>query len=84
MADIQNSNEGSMDLDLNIHPKPYMNLSQVLVGDGNSKAWFYPSKGLNELFSQAGKLVRSRTKTCTTTKPNLRTHSTSLALTQRR
>jgi hypothetical protein len=63
MAGFQNSNDGRMGLNLNVHLKSNAHPSQVLLGDGISMAWFYPSKGLNEFFSRAGKLKRSNIKT---------------------
>jgi hypothetical protein len=39
--------------------------------------WFYPSKGLNELFYQAGKIPSSNTKAATLQKPNPKPKTTS-------
>jgi hypothetical protein len=41
-----------------------------VIVNGKHKAWFYPSKGLNELFYQAGKLPSSNAKAATLQKPN--------------
>jgi hypothetical protein len=35
---------------------------RILIRTGSAQAWFYPSKGLNQLFSQAGKPKVSGTK----------------------
>jgi hypothetical protein len=57
----------------------------MIVNDTN-KAWFYPSKGLNEFFYRAGKLATSNTKADTshTLNPKPKTLSTTPANFQRR
>jgi hypothetical protein len=41
-----------------------------MIVNGSKKAWFYPSKGLNELFYRAGKVAMSNTKVATSKSPN--------------
>jgi hypothetical protein len=36
--------------------------TRVMIVNGRSRAWFYSSKGLNDLFSRAGKIVSPNTK----------------------
>jgi hypothetical protein len=83
--EVQNSNGPNMGLkDKPWQPEPSPIPNRVLVGTGDSKAWFYPSKGLNEFFSWAGKPAWSNTKTPTATNPNPKPYSTPSSLTQQR
>jgi hypothetical protein len=58
-----------------------------MIINGKHKAWFYPSKGLNELFYRAGKLPVSNTKAATPfqkANPKPKTPSTTTSKAQRR
>jgi hypothetical protein len=57
--------------------------SRILIHNWNSKAWFYPSKGLNDLFRWAGPKP-SGTKTTTAQNLNPKPHYTSTSPSQRR
>jgi hypothetical protein len=43
---------------------------RIMIVNDSKKAWFYPSKGLNELFYRAGKVATSNTKVATSKSPN--------------
>jgi hypothetical protein len=52
-AELQNSNSESGKA--NQEPNLTRSVNRILIQNGPARAWFYPSKGLNVLFSRAGK-----------------------------
>jgi hypothetical protein len=64
-----------------MHPR---NANRILIHSGKYKAWFYPSKGLNELFSRAGKPITPGIKTRIPSNPKSIPQPTSTSHTRRR
>jgi hypothetical protein len=69
---IQNSNATQCEEQIGLAVSTQLQASvpnRVLIVNGKNKAWFYPSKGLNSLFSQAGQFGTSGTKPSATSNP---------------
>jgi hypothetical protein len=58
--------------------------NRILIHNRKYKAWFYPSKGLNKLFSRAGKPTTPGIKTCISSNPKCIPQPTSTSHTRRR
>jgi hypothetical protein len=65
-AMFESSTTGHRFRDLNFTKDGIQNLKPIQIQTGSAQAWFYPSKGLSELFSRAGKPRSPGGKTHTT------------------
>jgi hypothetical protein len=58
---FQNSKElcyGKTNRPMSLAQNQDLKVNLIMIQNGSKKGWFYPSKGLNELFYRAGKLLR--------------------------